>query len=208
MKRLLLISISLMMLCVMRAQTGKTEVLQDLERNNQGGQDVAVTAVLKSASRLFADPSDLTSVILIVPKDSIVEVLNQDPDYLYVFYKGYEGSILRSHADVKEPQVPERQQVQQHANVQEAQPAGQEPRRVVSRFAYLEGKYGSSMAARLDAGKIWKGMTAEMVQDSWGVPQKINRVISGNNIREEWIYRNSWLFFENDRLIEWGPVRR
>jgi hypothetical protein len=64
------------------------------------------------------------------------------------------------------------------------------------------------MAARLDAGKIWKGMTAEMVQDSWGVPQKINRVISGNNIREEWIYRNSWLFFENDRLIEWGPVRR
>ena len=208
MKRLLLISLSLIIFCGVQAQAGKTEVLQDLERNSHSNQDVAVTAVLKAASRLFADPNDLTSVILIVPKDSIVEVINQDPDFLYVFYEGYEGYILRSHADIKEPPVQVRQQIQQQVNIREAQPAEQQARRVVSRFAYLEGKYGSSMAARLDAGKIWKGMTAEMVQDSWGVPQKINRVISGNNIREEWIYRNSWLFFENDRLLEWGPVRR
>jgi hypothetical protein len=129
MKRLILISkrLSLMIFCVVRAQTGKTEVLQDLERNNQGSQDVAVTAVLKAASRLFADPSDLTSVILIVPKDSIVEVLNQDPDYLYVFYEGYEGSILRSHADVKEPQVPERQQVQQRPMFRRRNRQGRSP---------------------------------------------------------------------------------
>ncbi|MFO7620277.1 MAG: hypothetical protein R6W81_03310, partial [Bacteroidales bacterium] len=84
----------------------------------------------------------------------------------------------------------------------------QTQKEVISRFAYLEGKYGSAMAARLDAGKIWKGMTKDMVQDSWGTPQKINRVISGNIIKEEWIYRNSWLYFENDNLVEWGPVRR
>ena len=62
------------------------------------------------------------------------------------------------------------------------------------------------MAARLIAGKIWKGMTTDMVQDSWGTPKKINRVISGNIVKEEWIYMNSWLLFENDTLSEWGPV--
>jgi hypothetical protein len=63
------------------------------------------------------------------------------------------------------------------------------------------------MAAKLIAGKIWKGMSSEMVRDSWGKPQKINRVIGNNIIREEWIYKNSWLYIENDSLVEWGPIR-
>jgi hypothetical protein len=57
------------------------------------------------------------------------------------------------------------------------------------------------------AMKIWKGMTAEMVQDSWGSPRKIDRVINGNDVNEKWTYSKSWLYIENDRLVEWGPVR-
>lgn len=208
----MLFSFSLFIFYGLAGQAGRTDLLQDLEGNRPGSQEALVAATMKSASRLFADPNDLTSVILIIPSGSEVEIVKRDTDYLYVVYQEYEGYILSRHAEIKEPPVQVRQQTQQVQQVpvtREAQPAAvQEPRRVVSRFAYLEGKYGSSMAARLDAGKIWKGMTAEMVQDSWGVPQKINRVISGNNIKEEWVYRNSWLFFENDRLIEWGPVRR
>ena len=64
------------------------------------------------------------------------------------------------------------------------------------------------MAARLYAGKIWKGMNSEMVKDSWGAAEKINRVISGNIIKEEWIYKNTWLYFENNTLLEWGPVKK
>ncbi len=78
----------------------------------------------------------------------------------------------------------------------------------MNRFSYLENKYGTNMATKLISGKIWKGMNTEMVKDSWGKAQKINRVISGNTIKEEWIYRNSWLYFENDELIEWGAAKR
>ena len=60
------------------------------------------------------------------------------------------------------------------------------------------------MASRLITGKIWKGMSSEMVRDSWGRPIKINRVISGNTIKEEWIYKNTWLFLKDDYLVEWG----
>jgi hypothetical protein len=62
------------------------------------------------------------------------------------------------------------------------------------------------MAARLFAGKIWKGMNAEMIKDSWGAAAKINREVSGNIIKEEWIYKNSWLYLENNTLVDWGPV--
>ena len=64
------------------------------------------------------------------------------------------------------------------------------------------------MADRLYAGKIWKGMNSEMVKDSWGEAEKINRVISGNVIKEEWIFRSTWLYFENNTLLEWGSVKK
>ena len=51
------------------------------------------------------------------------------------------------------------------------------------------------MAARIIAGKIWKGMNSEMVKDSWGNPEKINRIISGNVIKEEWIYQKHLALF-------------
>ena len=64
------------------------------------------------------------------------------------------------------------------------------------------------MASRLIAGKIWKGMSGEMVRDSWGKPLKINRVISGNTVKEEWIYKTTWLYIEDDLLMTWGPVQK
>jgi hypothetical protein len=50
-------------------------------------------------------------------------------------------------------------------------------------------------------------MNTQMVKDSWGSPKKINRVISSNMVKEEWIYKNSWLYFENSTLADWGPVK-
>jgi hypothetical protein len=76
------------------------------------------------------------------------------------------------------------------------------------RYNYLEKKYGSSMARKLIAGKIWKGMAREMIMDSWGKPLKINRIISGNSTKEEWVYRNTWLYVKDDVLLTWGPVRK
>jgi hypothetical protein len=69
-------------------------------------------------------------------------------------------------------------------------------------------KANTGQAARLNAGKIWKGMSSEMVKDSWGKAEKVNRVINGNVINEEWIYKNSWLYFENNTLVEWGPRKK
>ncbi len=189
-----------------------TETLQELEQAKASRNDGNTSATMKSAGRLFGTKDDLTTVILIIPSGSTVDVLDADSTYYHVIFEDNEGYIFRRQAVINEAPVYSQQNtaqntqqsIRQSQQLQEEQ-AGQQQ---ISRFSYLENKYGSNMAARLMAGKIWKGMNAEMVRDSWGTAQKINRVISGNIIKEEWIFRNTWLYFENNTLVEWGPIRQ
>lgn len=180
-----------------------TGQFQNPEINKQSAQQRQI-ATLKNASRLFADKMDLTSVILIIPADSVADVISTDSTYLKVAYNDYEGYIFRRDAILSNAPAEPAAAAGQNSDQQVDQNAQSQK---VSRFTYLENKYGTNMAARLAAGKIWKGMSAEMVMDSWGKPQKINRIM-GDVIKEEWIYRNTWLYIENNTLVEWGPTER
>jgi len=203
MKRLFFLTFLILSAITIKAQTNKVDKLQALEQNQTSNQNIAPTAILKNSSRLFASKDDLTTVILIIPADSVVTVLDSDSTYLHVVFEDNEGYIFNRHVVFNKAKnnTPNSIQPQQ---AQETQPSQAQND---SRFSYLENKYGSNMAARLIAGKIWKGMSAEMVKDSWGVAEKINRVINGNVVKEEWIFRTTWLFFENNTLVEWGPIK-
>ena len=185
-------------------QSARADTFQNPEQTNLLQQETQITATMASSSRLFGAKDDLTTVILIIPKESTVSVLDSDSTYYHVVFEENEGYIFKRHAIIDKLPVPVSQTNQVQQFIEEEQPA---PARQVSRFTYLEDKYGSNMAARLIAGKIWRGMNSEMVKDSWGTAEKIDRVISGNLIKEEWIYRNTWLYFENNTLLDWGPVR-
>jgi hypothetical protein len=205
MKKLIIISLLLLPLGTVIAQENRSAVLQDLENNQSEVQEASLTATLKSASRLFGEKDDLTTVIMIIPSGSVVGVLGSDSTYLKVIFEETEGYIFKRHAVISEPENVSKPVVQKREAVQYSPPESQQQ---VSRFTSLENKYGSNMAAKLVSGKIWKGMSAEMVRDSWGNPQKINRVINGNTIKEEWIFKNTWLFIQNDYLVEWGPITK
>jgi hypothetical protein len=161
-------------------------------------------ATLKSPGRLFATRDDLTSVILIIPADSTVSVLDSDSTYLHVVFQDNEGYIFNRRVVMNKASVKVQQASPSREKVRESQVTTEQQD---TRFSYLENKYGTNMAARLISGKIWKGMNSDMVKDSWGTAEKINRVISGNVVKEEWIFRNTWLYFENNTLVEWGPIK-
>jgi len=189
-------------LVITNAQGNKTEILQSLENRSQDKQNQQITATLKNASRLFGDKNDLTSVIIVIPAGSVVNVLETDSIYFKILYEDDQGFIVKRDAVITNTPVENKPaQVQDNAKQNDDQSGSGRG----NRFAYLEYKYGKNMAALLIAGKIWKGMSSDMVKDSWGSPLKINRVI-GDVVKEEWIYKNSWLFIESDRLIDWGPV--
>jgi hypothetical protein len=188
------------------SQSSAAEILQNLEQATASQQSNNQTATMKSASRLFGAKDDLTTVILIIPSGSIVTVYDADSTYYHVGYEDLDGYVFKRHATINDtPPAYQAQNTEEQEPVVQEQPA---PVQQISRFSYLENKYGSNMAARLIAGKIWKGMNSEMVKDSWGEAQKKNRVVSGNTIKEEWIYSNTWLYFENNTLVEWGAIRR
>jgi hypothetical protein len=201
----LTISIFMMLLAFsLNAQDNRVNTLQNLESAQSQNQDTKLTAIVNKATRLFGAKDDLTSVIMIVPAGDTVDVIGSDSTFYQIIYQESEGYIFKRHATVQKITNNVASAVQQQTDVQEGQPVRQQQ---ISRFSYLENKYGTSMAARLISGKIWKGMTTEMVQDSWGSPKKINRIINGNIVKEDWYYNNSWLYFENDTLTEWGPAK-
>ena len=205
MKKILFLTFLSVVAFQLQGQTGKADQLQALEQNQNDNQNITATATLKVASRLFATKDDLTTVILIIPADSIVAVLDSDSTYLHVVFEENEGYILRRQAILNEVPVNAQPVIQSRPAAQQTEPVQEQHQ---SRFSYLENKYGSNMANRIFSGKIWKGMNSEMVKDSWGIADKINRIISGNVTKEEWIFRNTWLYFENNTLLEWGPVKK
>ena len=205
MKKTFLILLIIFSVISLKAQTNKLNKLQNLEQNSTSNQNVTITGTLKNSSRLFASKDDLTSVILIIPADSIVTVLDADSTYLHVVFEDNEGYIFNRHVVLNRVAVKNQQAYQTQPSAQQTEPIGDQQQ---SRFSYLENKYGSNMASRLMTGKIWKGMNSDMVKDSWGIAEKINRIISGNVVKEEWIFRNTWLYFENNTLLEWGPVKK
>ncbi|MGD0582591.1 MAG: hypothetical protein ABR974_06545 [Bacteroidales bacterium] len=218
-----IIALALLMISVtLPAQDNKTDLLQNLEKNNKDQNVQPLTATLKSSSRLFADKDDLTSVKMVIQSGSTVNILGSDSTYFHVTYQDNEGFIFKKDAVVDEipannlrssrNQMPNQanQQMQQQPsqnNQQNDQQANQQ-NDLASRLTYLENKYGTSMAALLNAGKIWRGMTGEMVRDSWGEPVKINKTFEGNLVKEEWLYTKTWLYIENDILSDWGPIKK
>jgi hypothetical protein len=217
MNKLIISFLFLLAVCTLSAQENRADILQDLEKGQAAApavnQDIKTTATLKSATRLFGDKDDLTTVLMVIPAGSIAEVLDSDSMYYKILFEDYEGYIYKRHAVINDIPVvvePAPEEVKIAPVAEEQEPViSQQPvqEQEVSRFTYLESKYGSNMAAKLMAGKIWKGMSAEMIKDSWGSPRKINRVISGNLIKEEWIFKNTWLYIENDVLKDWGPIK-
>jgi hypothetical protein len=205
MKKILFLTFLSVVTFLLQGQTGKADQLQALKQNQNDNQNITATATLKVASRLFATKDDLTTVILIIPADSVVAVLDSDSTYLHVVFEENEGYILRRQAILNEVPVNAQPVIQSRPAAQQTEPVQEQQQ---SRFSYLENKYGSNMANRIFSGKIWKGMNSEMVKDSWGTADKINRIISGNITKEEWIFRNTWLYFENNTLLEWGPVKK
>ncbi len=192
------------------SQETKTEILQDLEKTRSADETTASSATLKTSSRLFKDKDDLTSVIVVIPEGSLVDLLQGGDDtFLHVLFEGNEGFIYSSHATINKAPVAESQEVSQPSPVSpsEAQSARPVSGKVTSRYEYLEQQYGPDAARKISQRKIWKGMNPEMVRDSWGSPRKINRIINDNTVREEWTYSRTTLYFQNSTLRDWGPAK-
>lgn len=72
------------------------------------------------------------------------------------------------------------------------------------RKATLISKYGQESGLKIFNRKIWLGATKEMVIESWGKPDEVNRSIGVWGVHEQWVYdNNQYIYFENGVLTSW-----
>lgn len=64
-------------------------------------------------------------------------------------------------------------------------------------------KWGANAVKQIKFGKVKNGMTAEQVKMAWGNPSKINKSIGRWGRHEQWVYGETYFYFENDKLTSW-----
>ncbi len=69
-------------------------------------------------------------------------------------------------------------------------------------------KYGKKIGWRIAMRKIWKGMTRQMLKDSWGKPDKITSRKYSYGRFTQYYYGKIIFFFKNGRLIDWEERKR
>jgi hypothetical protein len=171
-------------------------------------------ASTNGALRLFADKDDLTSVITLIPDGSTVEVISADSTFTFVRFDNAEGYVKSDRLTEVIPEVEAEpaaspsmytdQEMQAH---EQAQAQEQQYYAPVDRYDMLLNKYGTDIGKRIYQHKVWKGVSSEMARDSWGKPIQINRMYVDQSVDEEWIYSKKYLYFRDDVLIDWGPVK-
>ncbi len=68
---------------------------------------------------------------------------------------------------------------------------------------YYTKKYGKEIATRITLGRIWKGMTIEMLEDGWGKPDKTHTDKHPWGVFTQLYYGDITYFFKNSVLIDW-----
>ena len=64
-------------------------------------------------------------------------------------------------------------------------------------------KYGKEDGKRMALGKIWKGMTLEMLEDEWGRPDKSHTDKHPWGVFTQLYYGDITYFFKNSILTDW-----
>jgi hypothetical protein len=171
-------------------------------------------ASTNGALRLFADKDDLTSVITLIPDGSTVEVISADSTFTFVRFDNAEGYVKSDRLTEVIPEVeaepaasPSMYTDQEMQAQEQAQAQEQQYYAPVDRYDMLLNKYGTDIGKRIYQHKVWKGVSSEMARDSWGKPIQINRMYVDQSVDEEWIYSKKYLYFRDDVLIDWGPVK-
>jgi hypothetical protein len=64
-------------------------------------------------------------------------------------------------------------------------------------------KYGEEVGNKIVNKQIWTGMTDEMVMESWGEPDRIDKNVEAWGTFTQWNYGHVTFFFKDGKLTEW-----
>jgi hypothetical protein len=164
---------------------------------------ISDSLVFRQGDFIYRDSND-REMVTYIPSEGKVKVIEQSTKYYRIKYKNYTGWALKSKlikdADFQAAKLAQKKaMVKANTDRQKAQNNAINKRR-----ADLTKKYGSQeIAEKIMAKKIWLGMTSAMALESWGKPSDINRSVGSWGVHEQWVYRDTYLYFEDGVLTSW-----
>lgn len=133
-----------------------------------------------------------------IDKRSPIVLVFDNPDYgkHYCYLEDKTGKPYKALFDENEPLICGRFQLKPYYDEQRAIAAANYEKRK----AELTKKYGAKNANLILERKVKIGWTKEMCEESWGSPSHVNRTINSQGTHEQWVYRNSYLYFDGNKL--------
>lgn len=133
-----------------------------------------------------------------IDKRSPIVLIFDNPTYgkHYCYLEDDSGKPYQSLSDDTKPLVCGRFQLKSYYDKMIAITAANRAKRK----AELTRKFGASNANLILEGKVRIGMTKAMCEESWGYPDDINKSIGSWGTHEQWVYGNSYLYFEENKL--------
>lgn len=153
--------------------------------------DKGVPVYTKVPTHLYENRGTWYKTLAIIPKSTAILAYDFKNNYYFVEYDTLNGFVFTMDVETLE-QKSERLEIEKKQNLQRSN----ELNRLVQKYGKINGK-------KIYEGKIWLGMTKEMVIESWGEPDEINRSVGSWGIHEQLVYGNQYLYIRDNKLSSW-----
>lgn len=154
----------------------------------------------KNKTYLLSEPSNLSKKIISIPAKSEVELIGYINSFFKVIYNKKIGFIWDLYVEKNSMIETFKKSKTNQTKIEEKQ---RKERLLAERKRRLKNKFGPTITKKILDSKIWIGMTKDMTIESWGKPKDINRTVGEWGVHEQWIYTNTYLYFENGKLKSW-----
>jgi hypothetical protein len=143
-------------------------------------------------------------LVIYIPSGDKVYVSKQETNFYEIKYKSFTGWISKNMLITESDYLANKLAQQKTIDKAKADKTRTQNEAIYQRRTALTKKYGSKeIAEKIMAKKIWLGMTSEMAIESWGRPSDINKTVGSWGVHEQWVYRDTYLYFENGVLTSW-----
>jgi hypothetical protein len=165
-----------------------------------------VAVYCKVPTKLYQKRGTWSEIIDTVPQGYTLLAYDYQSNYYLVEFDTLIGYVFTLDVETIEKRVDrlerEKRRTEQTQKQRQETIALQNERKRI-----LINKYGSDKGLRIFNGKIWLGMSMEMVADSWGDPSRINKSVGSWGVSEQWIYYGSYLYIRNGTLTSWQETK-
>lgn len=168
--------------------------------------------ITSDKARLIDDVYDKSYRIILYKNDSVF-VKSFYPDYYvcsvkygdiegFISYSSFSLAVVDSFLDRREIAKYEEKKLYEEERRLAVEKLKEE--KLKERKGIYVKKYGKKWGTTVAEKMIQIGMTKEMVIDSWGQPDDINRTVGSWGTHEQWVYGvGQYLYFENGKLTSW-----